>query len=88
MLQAEAMFKWTHRLFGIGLLLLIALGVIEANFGSLDQSFMRTALAAGILIGMILLPTLVLTGYFLVVCSLAIYALAKVLRTNWRLRRT
>jgi hypothetical protein len=75
---AETIFRFSHRLFGIGLVLVIALGVIESNFGNLETPFMRTALAAYLLIGMILIPALVLTGYFLVVCSLAIYALVKV----------
>jgi hypothetical protein len=65
-------------------LVLIALGVLEANFG--DMPFLHAITGAYLLLGMIVIPGLVFTGYFLVVCALAIYALVKVLRTNWRLR--
>jgi hypothetical protein len=82
MLQAETLFRWTLRLFGIGILVLIALGVVEANFG--DPPLLHVLAAEYVVVARILIPAVVFTGYFLVVCSLAIYALWKILQTNWR----
>jgi hypothetical protein len=59
--------------------------ILESYVGTLP-SFLRLPYALYILFGMILIPAVVFTGYFLVVCSLAIYALVKVLRTYWSLR--
>jgi hypothetical protein len=83
---AEAIFRFSPRLFEIGLMPVIALGVIETNFGNLETPFLRTALAAYVLVGMIVTPSLVLTRYFLVVCSLAIVALVKILQIASRTR--
>jgi uncharacterized membrane protein len=76
----EAIFRWTLRLFGIGVLVLIVLGIAETDFG--DPPLLHALVGGYILFGMILIPTVVFTLYFIVVSSLAIVALVKVLRTK------
>jgi hypothetical protein len=70
MLQAETLFRWKLRLFGIGILVMIGLGVVEANFG--DPPLLHALVGGYILFGMILIPAVVLSGYVVVVFGLAI----------------
>jgi hypothetical protein len=83
--NAITMFRWTLRLFGAGLASLIVVAVLESWIGSLP-SFLGFLYRLYLLVGMILIPAVVLSAYVVTVFGIAIYALWKVLRTNWRLR--
>jgi hypothetical protein len=83
--NAITLFRWALRLFAAGLASLILVAVLESWIRGLP-SFLRLLYGLYLLVGMILIPAVVLSGYVLCVFGIAIYALVKFLRTNWRTR--
>jgi hypothetical protein len=81
----ETIFRWTLCLFGIGLVSLIPVAVLESWIGGLS-SFLRLLYRLYLLVGMILIPAVVLSGYVVTVFGLAIVALWKLLQSDSRTR--
>jgi hypothetical protein len=57
----ETMSRWTLRLFGTGLALLILVAVLESSIGVL-ASFLGLLYGLYLLVGIILIPAVVLSG--------------------------
>jgi hypothetical protein len=85
MLQAENLLRGILRLFFWGMVVTFGVLIVKNQLGVSSLPFLQM-IWRGVIIWLIMIPAVVLSGYVLCVFGIAIYGLAKVLRTNWRMR--